>query len=192
LSSQFYQDLHQSIRGVSLAKIMDASNIFPGIGESRFEAILEVYPNLLDFVGNPRGVIANAIRAVKGFNTLADVIEEKLLTFKTWLQSLPMIQVEAAAPLPVLVMTATGKVTTQAPVGGALSGQTIVFSGIRPKGDQEARIKTLGGKVVGSVSRNTTLVVVKSMDDLTAKPQKAIELGIPRMTMDDFVAQYGL
>jgi NAD-dependent DNA ligase len=94
LATQFYQDLHDKIVNVPLARIMDASNFFGGVGEKRFEAILDVYPNFLDFAQLDDRETANYIRAVRGFNILADHIAEKLEEFVQWLKHNPMIIIE--------------------------------------------------------------------------------------------------
>ena len=94
LSNQFYQDIHERITNVSLARIMDASGIFPHIGERSFEAIVEVYPNLLDFADLDTDEIARYIRGVKGFDTKADDIAENLSNFALWIRNHPMITIE--------------------------------------------------------------------------------------------------
>ncbi len=66
--------------------------------------------------------------------------------------------------------------------GGALPllGQTFVLTGTLPKrsrGDAEDLIKRHGGKVTGSVSKNTTYVLCGS--DPGSKRDKAVQLNIP-------------
>ena len=56
-------------------------------------------------------------------------------------------------------------------------GQTFVFSGFRDT-DLEERIVKLGGKVGNSVSKKTTAVIVKSMEDETGKVKKARKCGV--------------
>jgi NAD-dependent DNA ligase len=64
---------------------------------------------------------------------------------------------------------------------------TIVLSGFR---GLESQIEARGGRIGTSVSRNTSLVVVKDMNNLTGKPAKAQQLGIPIMPREQFEAQY--
>jgi NAD-dependent DNA ligase len=63
---------------------------------------------------------------------------------------------------------------------------TIVFSGFRNK-DWEKLIESHGGKVTSSISKNTTLLVVSKLDDVSAKVQKARELGVKIIQMDAFM-----
>jgi NAD-dependent DNA ligase len=221
LSNQIYTDMHERITNVSLARIMDASGIFPHIGERRFEAILEVHPNLLDFADLDEEEIANYIRGVKGFNTLADEIAGNLPDFVEWLKQNPMITIEQpAAPTITPAILPLGKLTitpgpltiTPTPIqlqigqptmitqptqviqptgGNKLAGITVVFSGFRDR-DLEDLIRKNGGKVTGSVSRNTTFLIMKDMrpENMKGKAQEAQEKGVPLITKDDFIKRY--
>ena len=99
LTNQLYNDIRERITNVSLARIMDASGIFPNIGERSFEAILEVHPNLLEFAKLDANEVAGYIRGVKGFNAKADVIAEHLPEFAQWLSEQPMIVIETPQPV---------------------------------------------------------------------------------------------
>ena len=142
LSNQIYNDIHEKITNVSLAKIMDASGIFAKIGERRFEMILKVYPNLLDYSYNNPTEIAELIHKVKGFNLLADEIAKLLGIFADWLNKHPSIIIEQ----PKILITPN----IQTKINNKLEGMTIVFSGFRDK-TLEDRIKKKGGKVTTAV-----------------------------------------
>ncbi len=63
---------------------------------------------------------------------------------------------------------------------GEASGKTFVLTGALPtltRKEAQARIRQAGGRVVGSVSRNTDYVVAG--ENAGSKRQRAIELGIP-------------
>lgn len=102
LAEQFYTDIQTNIKNVKLSKIMDASGVFPHIGERRFEMILDVYPNFYDMLKLPVNQLTGKIKLVKGFNQLADEIADHAAEFLTWLQQHPSITIRpAAAPVPV-------------------------------------------------------------------------------------------
>jgi NAD-dependent DNA ligase len=55
------------------------------------------------------------------------------------------------------------------------------MTGFRDK-DLESKLKSLGAKISSSVSKNTYLVLVKTMDEDTGKVADARKLGINIMT----------
>jgi len=69
---------------------------------------------------------------------------------------------------------------------GPLTGKTLVITGTlsRPRGDFEARIKDLGGKVSGSVSKNTSFVLAG--EEAGSKLEKATALGIKVLDEAEF------
>lgn len=66
-----------------------------------------------------------------------------------------------------------------APTDGLMSGRTFVLTGTlsKPRGEVKNRIEEAGGKVVGSVSKKTSFVVVGA--DPGSKATKAQELEVP-------------
>lgn len=78
-----------------------------------------------------------------------------------------------------------------------LGGKTVVVTGsmVGPlatlsRNDMNELIEKLGGKASGSVSKNTSLLVVGQ--NAGSKLAKATELGVPVMTEDQFAAEVGL
>ena len=71
------------------------------------------------------------------------------------------------------------------PKTGKLTGKTFVFTGGFPEGKDhwQKAVEDLGGKCGGSVSKKTDYVVVGT--DAGSKQQKAQELGIPQLSLDD-------
>ncbi len=77
--------------------------------------------------------------------------------------------------------------------GGALEGKTVVVTGtLQHYGRKEIEdtIKLHGGKVTGSVSKNTDYVVVG--DSPGSKADKARQLGVPILTEDEFDKRIGV
>lgn len=66
---------------------------------------------------------------------------------------------------------------------------TVVMSGIRSK-EIEEYIENNGGKVVGSVSKKTDILIVKDKSASTSKIKKAKDLGIPILLIDEFKSKY--
>lgn len=184
LSHQIYNDLHQKLTGIGLARLLDAGGFFSGVGERRFDEIVAVYPDFLSRVNDPD--LPEQIRAIRGFNKLADQITAQLPAFVEWLADHPEISVTSISLMP-------GSSVSSGSLGelSALAGKSIIFSGFRNK-DWEAQIKAAGGKVGSAVSRNTSMVVMDNLQDIMGKAQKALDLGIPLISRADFRVQYGL
>jgi DNA ligase (NAD+) len=190
LANQIYQEIQTKINGVSLARIMGACGVFPGIGERRFTSIIQAYPNFLSMARESPQVLVERIQQVKGFKKLAAEIAIRMSTFADWLDQHPMIRVGTPNAPPA---QATGTLLTivgQAPqIAQTLTGMTIVFSGFRDK-ELEGAIEARGGRVTTSVSRNTSMLIMKDVNDRKGKANKALAKGIPLVAREVFIAQY--
>lgn len=78
--------------------------------------------------------------------------------------------------------------------GISLSGMTFVVTGsvhhYKNRGELQKKIEELGGKVSGSVSKNTSYLICNEVSD-SGKSKKARELGIPQISEDDFLKMIG-
>ena len=64
----------------------------------------------------------------------------------------------------------------------------FVISGVRLKGDDIVKVAQAGWKEGSSVSKNTNLLVVKDPASTSSKTQKAKELGIPVVSLEEFLS----
>jgi DNA ligase (NAD+) len=71
-----------------------------------------------------------------------------------------------------------------APTGSAMAGQAVCFTGVRDKA-LEAAIAAAGGRIASSVSRNVTVLVCKDPSSTSGKAQKARDLGIEVIGLED-------
>lgn len=75
-----------------------------------------------------------------------------------------------------------------------LENMTIVITGslgiFKNRDQLTAMIEKYGGKVAGSVSKNTTLLINNDVTSTSGKNQKAKALGIPIISEPDFIKQY--
>ena len=77
--------------------------------------------------------------------------------------------------------------------GPAIKGKTFVITGklsapFKKRDELVAYIEELGGKVTGSVSGKTDYLINNDTISTTAKNKKALELGIPIISIDEFLA----
>lgn len=168
LSLQIISDINKIVSHVSLAKLMDASGFFPSIGEKRFNVILSQIPNLLSLDDNS---LLTLLPQVDGINKLSLIIVENLPYFNDWLNNLNKIN------------TFIDKTNV---IGNDLEGKTYVFSGFRDK-KLEENIVSRGGKVVSTVNKNVSAVIMKDIDDIKGKAEKALKFGIPLIDKKNFL-----
>ena len=81
-------------------------------------------------------------------------------------------------------------------VGTDLSGKTFVITGklthFKNRDEIKARIEALGGKVTGSVSKNTNYLINNDVNSTSSKNATAKSLGIPILSEDDFIQTFGI
>ena len=80
-------------------------------------------------------------------------------------------------------------------VSGSCAGLTFVITGdvhsFKNRDAFKAYVEANGGKVAGSVSKKTSYLVNNDVTSTSSKNTKARELGIPILSEDDFIAQFG-
>ncbi len=85
----------------------------------------------------------------------------------------------------------------EAPVAGAdLSNKVFVITGklthFKNRDEIKARIEALGGKVSGSVSKNTNYLINNDVNSTSSKNATAKSLGIPILSEEDFIQTFGI
>lgn len=78
------------------------------------------------------------------------------------------------------------------PANASLTGQTFVITGslqhFTNREELKQRIEALGGKVTGSVSKNTTYLINNNFQSTSGKNKKAKDLNIPIITEETFLS----
>ena len=77
-----------------------------------------------------------------------------------------------------------------------LDGLTFVITGklnqFKNRDAIKEKIESLGGKVTGSVSKNTSYLINNDKDSTSSKNQNAKSLGIPILSEEDFINTFGI
>jgi NAD-dependent DNA ligase len=155
---------------VDCVLLMDASNILGrGVGRKKIEMILSAFPNLLKSRVIPS---MDQMITIKG-------VEQK--TAELFITNLPKF----FEFYDDLGMKCKDAIVIEKPLSVKLDHINVVFTGFRDK-DIEEYIIANGGKVSGSVSKNTSHVVVKDITKDSTKTTKAKELGVPVLSFDEF------
>ena len=78
----------------------------------------------------------------------------------------------------------------------SLDGLTFVITGklnhFKNRDAIKAKIESLGGKVTGSVSGNTSYLINNDKDSTSSKNKSAKSLGIPILSEEDFIQTFGI
>lgn len=94
--------------------------------------------------------------------------------------------------LPQITLQTVEKADTE---NGSCKGLTFVITGdvhhFKNRDAFKAYVESQGGKVAGSVSGKTNYLVNNDVDSTSSKNQKAKSLGVPIISEDDFVEQFG-
>lgn len=162
LASKIHQSIHSKIdNGVPLAKLMDASSMFPrGVGETRLTAI-DKSLGLEKVAKLDSEVAVEKIEKIPGFSSItAKQIVKGLPLFYKWL---------AIVKIPIKKQSYVSK-------KGRLSGLNFSFTGYRSK-DEEAIISENGGNVIPFGSK-TNYLLIKDGGKASSKTDYAKERGI--------------
>lgn len=87
-------------------------------------------------------------------------------------------------------------IADEAPIGADLSNKVFVVTGklthFKNRDEIKARIEALGGKVTGSVSKNTNYLINNDVNSTSSKNMTAKSLGIPILSEADFIETFGI
>ena len=155
-----HDSIQKSVTNVSLSKLQHATGIFKGLGSKKL-LLLE------DFVTKPT---VDQVMSIEGFAEIsAKSYVDSYDEFFNFVKDLPI--------------TITEKVEV-VKTGNDLDGKQFVFTGVRRK-DLEEVIVSRGGVIGGSVSKNTTHLVMKAKGSGSSKETKAVSLGVTILTVEE-------
>ena len=177
MANKIYNNIQDKIKNVKMGTLMTASNIFgKGFGIKKFNIILKKYPNII--IKSPsESKVIDLIIELDGFEKKTAIKFAKgLPKFKLFLKSVPMIKIQKEKHVTI---------------GSLLQNKKIVFSGFRDK-ELEEFIEKQGGQVVGTISKNTSFLVVKDLDESSSKIAKAEDLNIKILSKTLFIKKFKL
>jgi NAD-dependent DNA ligase/DNA polymerase/3'-5' exonuclease PolX len=180
-ADKIYKSIHDKIDNASLSELMAVSNVFGrGFGVKKIDPILKAYPDILTSTENPDEKVEKLLK-IKG-------IEKK--TAKKFVEHIqPFIDFVEIAKLTDKLDEIENKTPVQIDESNPLYGKNIVITGFRDKPLAE-ELEKRGVKLATSISKNTFLVIVRDLDDITGKIEKAKEKGIPIVEVNKFKEQY--
>ena len=172
MANKLYNSINKKLEQATLPKIMAASNIFGrGFGEKKFIALLNKYPCILTTYNN-------VDIDVEGFGQIT--IDSFLDNVDNFVKFLHEINMEHKITYDVVVSNSSSD---------KLKNQKFVFTGFRDK-NLEEKISNHGGTVVSSISKTTTALIIKDKETTGSKVNKAKELKIDIVTIDQFESYF--
>ena len=181
MANKIYTGIREKLVSASMVTLMAASNIFGrGFNNKRLELIMGELPNILTSTKSLEAKILQ-VESIKGLaHKTAEAFVLKIDDFKQFLNECGLHNKLVAKKSFVLV-----EVDEDHP----LYNKTVVLTGTRDKQVIEI-LKNVGANQGTSISKNTHLVVAKTKEDDTGKAEEARKLGIPIISVDEFISKY--
>jgi len=185
-ATKIMNELSDGFNRMKLADLMIASNLFGhGFGEKKIRKILSVYPDVILTIKKKTEIeLYNMIVNINGFDEI---------TTRQFIEHLPKFNSFFDTKIPKNIRERLLLDTNIQPISNAtnntkpLNGLKFVFTGFRNK-SWEKIITDNGGEITSTVSKNTSFVIVESLDDSSSKINKARQLNIPIKLRSEFTA----
>ena len=170
---RIYNNIHDTLKDVKLSKVLGASGVFGfGIGTKRIDALLLDIPNLFEIYKTKTS--EELLKMIMGVEGFSEIMATKIVT------NINM------ADLFLKNISKYITIKKEVRVSNDMTGHKYVMTGFRDKELEEEIVKR-GGKVSGTVSKNTTALIVKEKDEkVTTKIENAQKLNIPIYSREEF------
>jgi DNA ligase (NAD+) len=177
-AKKIYNNIHSSLQNIKIPILLSASGTLgSGVGSRKISLLLKSLPTIFNKHYEDISLV-DKICQIKGFNVkTAELIVKNLKLTRHFLKRIKKYATFYRPPKDEIVVTRS------------FDGKKIVFSGIRDKHLEES-IVSRGGEVTTSVSKNTSILVVKDVTETSGKIQKAKELGIVIISIDNFRCEF--
>lgn len=173
----------ERIKDVDCIMVMEASNMLGrGFGKKKIELIINNFPEILKS------------RYIPSMQELTNIKGIEVKTAGLFIRNLPLYFAfvndnNISCSLPYSSNDENERMNPKTDASKQLDGMVVVFTGFRDKLLEDVVTKK-GGLVAGTVTKKTTLLVVKDKDfKESTKTIKANDLGVPIITIDEFKAK---
>jgi len=175
-SERIYDGLRKELTNLHIPTVLGAAAIFGfGIAEKKIDKLFIDMPNILhDYKKMSNEELYDNIMKVEGFsNKTTKCIVNNMEDADKFIVSLGEF------------VTYKQKVI----MSNNMKDMKVVFSGFRDS-ELENNVLSKGGKMVSSISSNTSILVVNNLGSVTSKIKKAQDLGIEILEKQDFIYKY--
>tara|TARA_B110000259_G_scaffold165323_1_gene192092 strand:- start:1056 stop:3065 length:2010 start_codon:yes stop_codon:yes gene_type:complete len=175
-SENILKSIKESMENLDCVKLMVASNkLGRGFAEKKLRLIVNTYPDIVN--ENKKPIIEDLIK----INGIEKKTAEKFVNnFDKYLEFVKNNNIKCIYEKP------QSKINNQ-----ILSNNKIVLTGFRDN-DLENKIEDNGGIIQSSINKETSILVVKNLETTGSKIDKAKELNIKIIVLDDFKNEFKL
>ena len=186
LAIKIYNGIKNKLEQITVSELMQATNIFGrGFATKRFATIIKAYPDILTSNETNQEKLNKLISvegmALKSSQKFMDHLQE----FMQWIK-----ETHLEYKLNTIDINYTTDHNAQ-DTSHPLYGKKWVITGTRNP-ELTEKLNKLGAIQSSGVSKNTFVVLVSTLDDMSGKTEKAHELNIPIMLQSDFISKYNL
>lgn len=198
---KIYNEIDRAFSRIRLHELMSASLIFGhGLGTNKLKEVLKKYPNILHMKRLSDDDIYMMVLEVDGFADLsAKKFSKSFRKFKDFLEELKDVttynldfktnQPPQQPPRPTRQSQQPPNQPQQHENAIDMKDWNVCMTGTRDKKIVEF-IESNGGQISNTVGKKTTLLLYIDRDDVSSKMKRAIDLGIPTMSVPEFVGRY--
>lgn len=174
-ANNILSQMRKILQGVDLATLIHASDCFKGIGKIKAQKIIDEMDDL-ELCSFCQGWYIRR----PDVNPNLESFKKMPITSQNWMLGyFPFMQFLEDTGVPYILPK------KQSPKGDKCTGMVVCFSGVRDP-ELEEQIKLNGGTIASSVTKKTTHLVVKDASDYSTKITKAMNLGTPICTLQEF------
>jgi NAD-dependent DNA ligase len=176
-AERIYEGIQKGLVNLQVPNVLGASGIFGfGMGTKKINRLFEEYPNILtEYKFISREILTEKILKIEGFS---DKTTKNIVKNIEWADKF------------IYVFSNFANFAEKNIINDSMKNIKVVFSGFRDKKLAED-VVARGGKVVSSISKNTTLLVVSNKNEQnTDKVKKAKELNIGILSKEEFLNKY--
>ena len=183
MAKKVCDSIKDRIEGATLVEIMSASNVFGrGFSDKKMELIMREESDIL-ISSKTIDEKIKCVEKIRGFSKkTAEVFVSRIEDFVEFMNRCGLNK--------KLIIDDKEK-EEEKDVSHPLFNKNIVMTGIRDKKIIDY-LRNIGANIVGNVSKNTTIIIAKDVNTDTGKAEEGRKLGIPVMSVEDFLQAYNI
>ena len=183
LSEKIHKNIQDKIKNADLLEIMDCSNkLGKGLAKKKLKIILDAFPNILVEKDDDQEKI-NKLKTINGIGH--ENATEFVKHIPLFMEFLKECELEEKLNSPQKLQ----QVVSIGDENHKLYKKKVVMTKFRDKTIND-KLEEIGAFVENSMKKDTFVLVVKSMEDVSSKTEYAKKHGIPVVSVDKFRDEY--